>query len=137
MCLNGVASVCLDYFGLEVYLHVKIRRFVCRDYGRSESEVRSFLTQLVGREKVKVVCMDMSGPYRAMIRKWFPNAKIVSGRFHAVRIVMHHFLDLARELVPQLKNKGGYLIALRKRPENLDVSSKKTAFTALQRLSRL
>jgi transposase len=54
-----------------------------------------------------------------MVRKWFPNAKIVADRFHVIRIIQHHFLSFCRALVPALKHRRGLIKALRKNPENL------------------
>ena len=53
--------------------------------GRSERALEPFLKGLKGRERVKVVCIDLSSSYRAIVRKYFPNARIVSDRFHVVR----------------------------------------------------
>lgn len=86
--------------------------------GRSAGEMREYLRGLKGRDKVRVVCIDLSNAYRDLIKKWFPNAILVSDRFHVVRIVMHHFIEQAKELAP-LKHNRGYLRVLRKRPENL------------------
>lgn len=98
--------------------------------GRSGSELAHYLKGLKGREKVRLICIDLSHPYRAMIRKWFPRARIVADRFHAVRIVMYHFLDQIKELVPQIKYQRRYIRALRKRPEKLSANQKE----ALQEL---
>lgn len=87
--------------------------------GRSEADLRPFLSRLEGREKVRVVCMDLSSPYRRLIASYFPNAKIVADRFHVVRLITHHFLELARQIAPALKNHRGFLAALRKRQDNL------------------
>jgi len=73
--------------------------------GRSEGELAGFLSRLQGREKVNVVCMDLSSSYRALVRRWFPNARIVADRFHVIRLLQHHFLNLARQIVPELKNQ--------------------------------
>lgn len=87
--------------------------------GRSISELGSYLLTLRGRHKVKVVCIDLSSPYRNMIRRFFPNARIVADRFHVVRIIYHHFMTLARAVAPELKNHRGGLAAMRKRPARL------------------
>jgi len=89
--------------------------------GRSEKQLRSFICQLQGREQVRVVCIDLSSPYRHLIAQWFPNAKIVADRFHVVRIIMAHFLTLFRQITPQIKNNKGLLGLLRAKPENLDL----------------
>jgi transposase len=69
---------------------------------------------------VRVVCIDLSSPYRSMIRRYFPKTRIVADRFHVVRVVQHHFMRLALLLVADLKNHRGDLAALRKAPERLD-----------------
>jgi transposase len=37
--------------------------------GRSEATLESYLTKLPGRDRVKVVCMDLSSTYRALVKK--------------------------------------------------------------------
>lgn len=88
--------------------------------GRSEADLAGFLSKLKGRERVKVVCIDLSSSYRSLIRRYFPNARIVVDRFHVVRVIQHHFMQLARLLVANLKHHRGNLAALRKAPERLD-----------------
>ena len=87
--------------------------------GRSQAELRGFISRLEGRDKVRVVCIDLSSPYRHLIRSWFPKAKIVADRFHVIRLVIYHFLELARQMVPSLRYQRGFLNLLRKRPERL------------------
>lgn len=92
--------------------------------GRSSSELAQYLRGLRGRHKVRVICIDMSNPYRAMIKKWFPNAILVSDRFHVIRLVMHHIMNQARELHEELKYKRGWLTLLRKNPDKLTDNQK-------------
>ena len=87
--------------------------------GRSEADLRDFIFRLEGRHQVRVVCIDLSSPYRHLIRSAFPNAKIVADRFHVVRLIIHHFMELARQIAPSIKNQRSYLGALRKRTEHL------------------
>lgn len=87
--------------------------------GRSNQQIESYFQQLQGKEKVKVVCIDLSSPYRKLIKRHFPNARIVADRFHVVRIIYHHFMQVARAVAPTLKSYRGGLAAMRKRPENL------------------
>ena len=82
------------------------------------------MNKLKGREKVKVVCIDMSSTYRSIIHKWFPNAQIVSDRFHVVRIIQHHFMKLCRDAVPTVKSNRKYLRLLRTKPSNLSIKQK-------------
>ena len=66
--------------------------------GKSSSMIESYLMQLKGREKVKVVCMDLSSTYRSIVRRVFPNAKIVADRFHVIRLVISHFMTFCKEV---------------------------------------
>ena len=88
--------------------------------GRSEADMLSFLASLKGRDRVRVVCIDLSSPYRAMIKRWFPNARIVADRFHVVRVLLTHFMDLCRQIAPVIKSHRGHLALLRSAPERLD-----------------
>jgi transposase len=87
--------------------------------GRSEADLDAFLSTLRGKDKVRVVCIDLSSSYRSLIRKHFPNALIVADRFHVIRLVMYHLLKLARQLVPDLSHNRPWLRLMRTRPENL------------------
>ena len=88
--------------------------------GRSEAQLRPFLRSLRGRDKVRVVCIDLSSPYRAIVRRWFPNAKIVADRFHVVRLVLLHLFHLARERCPDLNWNRPWLKLLRTRADRLE-----------------
>jgi transposase len=123
---------CPRYLGIDEHTLHKSQRF-CTTFcdlknrrifevqpGKSEADLVGFLMKLKGRERVKVVCIDLSSPYRSLIRRYFPKARIVADRFHVVRVVQHHFMRLARLLVADLKNHRGNLAALRKAPERLD-----------------
>jgi transposase len=88
--------------------------------GRSEADILPFLRSLKGRERVRVVCIDLSSPYRAMIRRWFPNARIVADRFHVVRVILTHFMDLCRQIAPVIKSHRGHLALLRSAPERME-----------------
>jgi transposase len=123
---------CPRYLGIDEHTLHKGQRF-CTTFcdlknhrvfdvrpGRNEADLAGFLGKLKGRERVKVVCIDLSSSYRSLIRRYFPNARIVADRFHVVRVIQHHFMQLARLLVAHLKNHRGNLAALRKAPERLD-----------------
>ena len=87
--------------------------------GRAPEDLEAYFASLKGKENVRVICMDLSSSYRALVRRHFPNAKIVADRFHVIRVIQKHFMDLFREFAPQIKNHRGYLAALRTNPENL------------------
>ena len=88
--------------------------------GRSEAELASYLARLRGRDRVKLVCIDLSNSYRAMIRRWFPNAAIVADRFHAVRLAGLHLMRVARQLCPEVGWNRSWLGILRMRRDRLD-----------------
>ncbi len=46
-------------------------------WGRSEASREAYFQALEGKSSVRVVCMDLASVYRALVRKHFPNARIV------------------------------------------------------------
>jgi len=87
--------------------------------GRSEAALEAYLQRLEGRDQVRVVCMDLASVYRALVKKYFPNARIVADRFHVIRIINHHFLACWRELDPAGSKNRGLLSLLRRHRHNL------------------
>jgi transposase len=102
------------------FCDLKNRRVFDVQRGRSEADLAAFLRKLKGRERVRVICIDLSSSYRNLVRRYFPNARIVADRFHVVRVIQHHFMQLARLLAANLKSHRGNLAALRMAPERLD-----------------
>ena len=100
--------------------------------GRSEQDLSAYLNQLPGKEKVKVICMDLSSTYRSLVKKYFPNALIVADRFHVIRLMQHQCMMTYRELSHQVKNNRGILALLRTRADRLtpDKQKKRDAFLA-------
>jgi len=88
--------------------------------GRSEPELAGFLAKLRGRDAVKMVCIDLSNTYRLLVRRWFPKARIVADRFHAIRVVSMHLMRVARQLCPELGWNRAWLGLLRRRADRLD-----------------
>jgi len=87
--------------------------------GRSEAALDVYFSRLRGKEKVRVVCIDLASNYRALIRKHFPQAKIVADRFHVIRLVGYYFHRLWRELDPAGSAHRGLVRLMRRRPERL------------------
>lgn len=46
--------------------------------GKSSTDLSGYLNTLPGKERVKVVCIDLSTSYRNIVRQHFPNAMIVA-----------------------------------------------------------
>src|SRR5450432_1426705 len=63
--------------------------------------------------------MDLANSYRSMVRKHFPQARIVTDRFHVIRIVKHHFLACWRDLDPVGAKNRGLLSLMRRHRHNL------------------
>lgn len=87
--------------------------------GRSEAALEEYLAKLAGKEQVRVVCMDLASVYRALVHKYFPNARIVADRFHVIRLINHHFLACWREIDPVGSKHRGLLSLLRRHRHNL------------------
>lgn len=92
--------------------------------GRSEPHLAGYLASLPGKERVKVVCMDLSSTYRSIVKKHFPNARIVADRFHVIRLLQHQCMMTYRELSSKVKSNRGILALLRTRPNNLSPKKK-------------
>jgi transposase len=87
--------------------------------GRSAASLEGYLSRLKGKDKVQVVCMDLSVTYRSLVKKHFPNAKIVADRFHVIRLVNHQFLTCWRQIDPVGSKNRGLLSLMRRHPCNL------------------
>lgn len=87
--------------------------------GRSEASLQGYLSHLKGKERVQVVCIDLSPSYRALVRKHFPNARIVADRFHVVRLVNQRFLECWKLLDPLGSRNRGLLSLMRRHESRL------------------
>ena len=87
--------------------------------GRSEVSLEGYLAHLPGKDEVKVVCMDLAPGYRALVRKHFPQARIVADRFHVIRIINQHFLSCWKGIDPVGAKNRGLLSLMRRHSDNL------------------
>ena len=87
--------------------------------GRSRKALEGYMKGLKGRERVELVCMDMSETYRGLVRSYFPKARIVADRFHVIRLVNHHFMATWRTLDPTGSKHRGLLSLMRRHQHNL------------------
>lgn len=87
--------------------------------GRSEADLNQYLQNLKGKDKVKVVCMYLSNTYPSIVKKHFPNAKIVADRFHVLRLIQHQCMMTYREISNNVKSNRGVLALLRTNPAKL------------------
>ncbi|MDA0272400.1 MAG: transposase [Proteobacteria bacterium] len=58
--------------------------------------------------------MDLSSTYRSIARRYFPNATIVSDRFHVIRLVNQHFLKAWQQHDPEGRRNRGLLSLMRR-----------------------
>lgn len=87
--------------------------------GRSELSLRRYLKGLEGRDRVQVVVMDLSETYRSIARRYFPNATIVADRFHVVRLINQHFLNVWKQHDPVGRKSRGLISLMRRHQWNL------------------
>jgi transposase len=101
------------------FCDLKKRRIFDVAPGRSNADLTDYLEQLPGRERVRVICMDLSETYRSIARNFFPGALVVADRFHVVRLALYHLLKTCRTIDPQLKGARGLARLLQKHAKNL------------------
>lgn len=87
--------------------------------GRSEAALGGYFSHLKGKGNVEVVVMDLSDTYRNIVRKYFPNAKIVTDRFHVIRLINYHFLKIWADIDPEGRKNRGLLSLMRRHKKNL------------------
>lgn len=87
--------------------------------GRSEPSLERYLGHLPDKDQVRVVCIDLSATYRAIVRKYFPNAQIVADRFHVIRLINQHFLACWKEIDPTGAKNRGLLSLMRRHRHHL------------------
>lgn len=87
--------------------------------GRSEASLEGYLCRLQGKNNVRLVCIDLSVTYRSIVKKNFPNARIVADRFHVIKLVNQHFMATWRELDPVSSKNRGMVSLMRRHEENL------------------
>jgi transposase len=92
--------------------------------GGSEASLEASLRGLPGRDAVKVVCMDLSATYRAVVKKDFPRARIVADRFPVIRLINHHFLACWREIDPVAGKHRGMVSLMRRHRRHLKPAQK-------------
>jgi len=81
--------------------------------GRSQEKLDAYFRHLLGRSRVELVCMDLSGPYRKIVRDFFPHARIVTDRFHVIRLVGRAFRKTWAAIDSRLPGEPGLRSLLR------------------------
>jgi len=81
-----------------VVTDLKRKRIFDLVLGKNHRSLEEQLQQMPGREKVKVVVIDMSSTYRSFIKKFFPNAKIVADKFHVLRLFSPQIMKCGKDI---------------------------------------
>ena len=87
--------------------------------GRYESSLGSFLANVRGKERTKIVVMDLSSSYRDLIQKYIPWAKIIADRFHVVRLALQKFVEVWKSLDPSGRANRGLVSLFRRHKSKL------------------
>lgn len=66
--------------------------------GRTQAAVQQALERLAHRAAIRVVSMDMAGPFRAAVQEVLPDAAIVADKFHVVKRVTEAVRQVWRRL---------------------------------------
>lgn len=67
-------------------------------HGKDHRSLEESLKEIPGRQNVKVVVIDMSGSYKAFIKKFFPNAQIIADKFHVLRLFTPHLMKTGKDI---------------------------------------
>lgn len=77
--------------------------------GKTAEALQQFY-ELLGprrRESICVVCMDMSGAFKAATEAWLPNADIVYDRFHVVKLLLEAIDEVRRAACREIGGVAG------------------------------
>ena len=69
--------------------------------------------------EVQVVCMDLCSMFRSVVTRLLPRAKIVTDRFHVIRLIKKSLHEYIKAIAPGQRWKRGYVHLLCKRRESL------------------
>jgi transposase len=128
-----LSNICPEFLGIDEHFFSKKKGYATTfcdlkrskvfdiQLGRSEKSLDQYLNNLQHKERCKMVCIDLSPSFRAIVKKHFPNAKIVADRFHVIRTVNHHFIELWKLLDPAGRKNRGLLSLFRRNPNKLSI----------------
>ncbi len=81
-----------------VFCDLKKRRLfeICK--GKDTQSISEIIDQYPGRENVEVVVIDLSNGYRGIVKKMFPNARIIADKFHVLRLLTPAMMKLRKQI---------------------------------------
>ena len=68
--------------------------------------------------------IDLSETYRSIIKKYFPNAMIVTDRFHVIKLINQKFINTWKQLDPEGRKSRGLTSLMRRHDFNLKPEQK-------------
>lgn len=107
-----------------VFCDLKKRRLFEMCKGKDAKSIFEAVEHYPGRDQVKIVVIDLSNGYRGIVRKLFPNAKIIADKFHALRLLSPAMMKL-RKLINGNRLELRQRRLLLKNREDLKYSDKK------------
>jgi len=107
-----------------VIVDIKNKRVMELVDGKRGEDLFNALNDIPGRENVKLVAIDMCDPFRKFIREFFPNAKIVADKFHALRLITPTILTTLKEEIPAFNDRRYMRSLLLRRPQSLEFSER-------------
>lgn len=81
-----------------VFCDLKKRRLFEMCLGKDKKSILEHVKFIPGREKVKVVVIDLSNGYLSLIKELFPNAQIIADKFHVLRLITPALLKLRKDI---------------------------------------
>jgi transposase len=81
-----------------VFCDLKKRRLFEMCLGKDKKSIFEQVKHIHGREKVKVVVIDLSNGYLSLIKDLFPYAQIIADKFHALRLITPALLKIRKEI---------------------------------------
>lgn len=119
-----------------VFCDLKKRRLFEMCKGKDAKSIFEALEHYPGREEVKVVVIDLSNGYLSIVRKLFPNARIIADKFHALRIITPALMKLRKQINGN-KNDLKQRRLLLKNREDLKYKDKKEMDAFLEKHPKL
>lgn len=81
-----------------VFTDLKKRKMFEMVQGKDKKSILDQVKSIPGRERVRVVVIDLSNGYRSLVRELFPNARIVADKFHALRLITPALIKTRKEI---------------------------------------
>ncbi len=119
-----------------VVTNLRKRRLFELALGKDTKSLTEQLMQIPGRENVKLVVIDMSDTYRSLVKKMFPNARIVADKFHVLRLMNPALIRTRREIHGHRKDLE-YRRMLLRNEHNLDYEKRFELWRYLEKHPRL